>query len=276
MSCRYLKADTEAARPVSVWAGSRWQPTCVTNNMSEATTSRPDEEATMSLQFGRKLNWLVAELVVVVMGVVLGLAFSAWWQSYQDQKDSILSLARLSENLATTLRDLQGDVETLEQSAEAARMLVNYSGSDRAPEFSASALASIFDTRTPVAETAEYKALTSTGTLRDIRNPRIVTAITSIYEQLPYLRLVADFSDREARDLYTMVATSLEYRDIAVFSLDAPAFTLNERADELLTRPDVRAQIVRAGYWAAFQARRYRLVIAEIVDVIAEIDEELR
>jgi len=244
--------------------------------MTEAATKRPDEDTNQFFRFGHKVNWLVAELIVVVIGVVLGLAFSAWWQNFQDQKDSALSLARLSENLATTLRDLQGDIEIMEQSAEAARMLLNSSASERTPESAAIALAQIFDTRTPVAESAEYKALTSTGRLRDIRNPKIVTAVTSIYEQLPYLIRLSDISDREARELRKMVAMSLMYQDVAAFNLDMPAFTLNERAEELLARADVRAQIVSAGYWAAFQAQRYRSVISEITDVIAEIENELR
>jgi len=244
--------------------------------MSDLAAKTPDADSKKPFRLGRNLNWLVAELVVVVMGVVLGLAFSAWWQDFQDDKDSRLSLARLSENLTTTLHDLQGDVEVMEQSAEAARMLINSKPSGRTPESAALALARIFDTRTPVAETAEYQALTSTGTLRDIANPKIVTAVTSIYEQLPYLIHLSDVSDRTAIDLRTMVAISLVYQDIPSFDLDAPIFTLNENAEELLTRADVRAQIAIAGYWAAFQARRYRSVILGITDVLAEIDNELR
>jgi predicted HTH domain antitoxin len=244
--------------------------------MSDVAAKTPDADSKKPFRFGRNFNWLVAELVVVVMGVVLGLAFSAWWQDFQDHKDSLLSLARLSENLTTTLHDLQGDIETMEQSAEAARMLINSKPSDRTPESAALALARIFDTRTPVAETAEYQALTSTGTLRDIVNPKIVTAVTSIYEQLPYLIRLSDENERIASELRTMVAISLVYQDIPSFDLDAPIFTLNEGAEELLTRADVRAQIVSAGYWAAFQARRYRSVILGIKDVLAEIDNELR
>jgi len=244
--------------------------------MSDAATTTRGDHAIKSYRFGRSLNWLAAELIVVVIGVVLGLAFSAWWQNLQDQKDSRLSLARLSDNLATTLRDLQGDIVVMEQSAEAARMLVNSSASERTPESAALALARIFDTRTPVAESAEYKALTSTGRLREIRNPKIVTAVTSIYEQMPYLIRLSDISDREARELQKMVSMSLIYQDIAAFNLDVPTFTLDERAEEVLTRADVRAQIVSAGFWAAFQAERYRSVISEITDVIAEIENELR
>jgi hypothetical protein len=244
--------------------------------MSNVETKSSDSDSTGPLRFGRNLNWLIAELVVVVMGVVLGLAFSAWWQDFLDDKDSRLSLARLSENLTTTLHDLQGDVEVMEQSAEAARMLINSRPSDRTPESAALALARIFDTRMPVAEIAEYQALTSTGKLRDIANPKIVTGVTSIYEQLPYLMSLSDVSERTAEDLRAMVAISLVYQDIPTFGMDAPIFTLNERAEELLIRADVRAQIVNAGYWAAFQARRYRSVISGITDVLEEIDNELR
>ena len=238
--------------------------------------SATDTDADIPRRSGRNLNWLAAELVVVVMGVILGLAFSAWWQDIQDQKDSHSSLLRLSGNLTTTLRDLQGDVTALEKSAQAARMLINSKASEITREAAALAIARIFDTRTPVAESAEYKALTSTGRLRDISNPKIVTAVTSIYEQLPYLVRLSDISDREARDLRKMLAMSLVYSDVGAFELDAPPFTLNDRGEELLARPDVRAQIVSAGYWAAFQARRYRSVIADISDVIAEIDIDLR
>lgn len=244
--------------------------------MSDTAAKRPDDHADKSFRLGRNLNWLVAELIVVVIGVVLGLAFSAWWQNFQDQKDSVLSLVRLSENLATTLRDLQGDIVVMEQSAAAARMLVNSNASERTPESAALALARIFDTRTPVAESAEYKALTSTGRLRDIRNPKIVTAVTSIYEQLPYLIRLSDVSDREARELRKMVSMSLMYHDIGAFNVDMPTFTLNELSGEVLDRADVRAQIVSAGFWAAFQAERYRSVISEITDVMAEIEHELR
>jgi len=244
--------------------------------MSETATERPADEGNKSLRIARSLNWLVTELIVVVIGVVLGLAVSAWWQNVQDQKDSALSLARLSDNLETTLRDLQGDVDHMEQAAEAARMLINSTASERTQESTAQALASIFDTRTPTAESAEYDALTSTGRLRDISNPKIVTAVTSIYELLPYLIRLSDTSEREAIELRKMVAMSLVYHDVGAFELDAPAFTLNDRAEELLARADVRAQIVSAGYWAAFQARRYRSVISDITAAIAEIENELR
>lgn len=244
--------------------------------MSKAVTKGPEEDIDKTLRFGHKVNWLVAELIVVIMGVVLGLAFSAWWQNYQDQKDSALSLARLSDNLAMTLLDLQADIGLLEQSAAAARMLLNSNASELTPESSASALARIFNTREPVAVSAEYKALTSTGRLRDIRNPKVVTAVTSIYEQLPYLMRLADGSDREASELKRKVAMSLIYREVAPFNLDMPTFTLHESAEEVLARADVRAQIVSAGFLAAFQAERYRIVISEITEVIAEIENELR
>lgn len=132
-----------------------------------------------------------------------------------------------------------------------------------------------FDTRTPVPESAEYKALTSTGKLRDISNPELVTAVTAVYEQLPYLQHLADESAKGAWNLRVMIATGLEYQKLGEFDIDMPAFTLNDEGEERLARTDVRALIVVAAYSSSYQAMRYRQVISEIEIAIASIEVEL-
>lgn len=166
--------------------------------MSEGATIRPSRNADKFLRYGRSLSWLAAELTVVVIGVVVGIAISSWWQDTQDQKIIRLSLERLPDNLTTTLVDLQTDVGILGDTWDAARILINSEPSELTNASAASALAKLFDTRTPVPESAEYKALTSTGKLRDISNPELVTAVTAVYEQLPYLQHLADESAKGA------------------------------------------------------------------------------
>lgn len=224
----------------------------------------------------RQLSWLASELVVVFIGVVLGLAFNAWWEEVQDQKDLQLSLARLLDNLTTTVTDLQGDVAVMDQSWESARILIN-SEVSRLPDGTAAlALMRLLDTRTPIPESAEYKALTSTGKLREITNAKIITGVTAAYEQLPYLQRLSNTSAGLAGELRDMLAAGIVYEELGDFSFDYPPFRLNHLGLQLLANDDVRAKIVYVGFWARFQAEKYRIVIAEIEDAIANIEAELR
>ena len=223
----------------------------------------------------RSLSWLASELVVVFVGVVLGLAFNAWWQEIQDQKATQLSLTRLSDNLATTLADLKGDVAAMDQSWESARLLINSDVSELPASTVALALMRLLDIRIPVPETAEYKALTSTGKLREINNAEIVTGVTAAYEQLPYLRHLSDTAMRFANELQGMVAAGMVYEELGDFRIDYPPFRVNDRGRQLLANDDVRVRIVSIGYLAGFQAERYRIVISVIEKAISDIEEEL-
>jgi hypothetical protein len=215
------------------------------------------------------------EAAAIVASILLAFAIDAWWEESQNQKDIRLSLARLSDNLKTTLLDLQTDVETLEQSWAAAQILINSEQSERVQGSVEMALAELFKTRTPTAESAEYRSLTSTGMLRDISNPVIVTAVTSVYEMLPYLQHLSGTSSREVQGLRAMIATGLVYQDLGDFDPQPPAFTLNEEGQEFWVRADIRAKIIRVAQNKSLQASYYRLVISRIEEAIESIEIEL-
>jgi len=211
----------------------------------------------------------------VFVGVVLGLAFNAWWQEFQDQQETQLSLVRLLDNLTTTLADLKGDVAIMDQSWESARILINSDVRNLPDDAVALALKRLLDTRTPIPESAEYTALTSTGKLRTINNAKIVTGVTAAYEQLPYLLRLSNISATLARELKDMIAAGIVYEELGNFSIDYPPFSVNDRGHQLLANDDVRAKIVDVGFWAKFQAERYRIVISEIEGAVSNIEAEL-
>ena len=216
------------------------------------------------------------EFAAIVGSILLAFSIDAWWQEAQDQKSIKHSLARLADNLSATVSDLQSDLEILDYSAEAARMFINEESVDISKEKATASLAKLFDTRSPAVESAEYKALTSTGRLRDIPNVDIIRVLTSIYDQMPKLNRLAVNTGNEARDLRKLIAPEIVYNQIGSFSLDRPTFELSDRGLEILTRADVREQIVDAGYRASFQAVRYRALIADIENAIALIDAEMK
>jgi len=215
------------------------------------------------------------KIAAIVASILLAFAIDAWWEESQNQQDIRLSLARLSDNLKTTLLDLQTDVETLEQSWVAAQLFINSEQSERSRDSAETALAELFKTRTPTAESAEYRSLTSTGMLRDISNPEIVTAVTSAYEMLPYLQHLSGTSSREVQDLRAMIATGLAYQHLGDFDPQPPTFTLNEEGQKLLARADIRGKIIRVAQNKSLQASYYRLVISRIEEAIEAIEIEL-
>jgi hypothetical protein len=215
------------------------------------------------------------EATAIVASILLAFAIDASWEEAQQQEDIRLSLMRLSDNLKITLLDLKTDVETLEQSWVAAQILINSERPQSVRESAETALAELLETRTPVAESAEYRSLTATGMLRDISNPEIVTAVTSAYENVPYLQHLSGTSSREVQNLRAMISIGLDYRHLGDFNLESPTFTLNEEGQRLLARADVRGNIVRVAQIKSLQARYYRLVIAQIEEAIKAIDIEL-
>lgn len=233
----------------------------------------------------RDIPWkrISVEATAIVASILLAFAIDASWEEAQNQKDIRLSLARLSDNLNTTLLDLQTDVEILEKSWVAARILINSEESKAVQGSATTALAELFNTRTPVAESAEYRSLTSTGMLRDFSNSNIVATVTSVYELLPYLHYLSSTSSREVQDLTRMVAIGLVYQDLGDFDYQdveapdpqPPAFGLNVEGQELLARADVRANIVRVAHAKLLQASYYRLVISKIEEAIESIKGEL-
>ncbi len=218
---------------------------------------------------------IAIEATAIVASILLAFAIDAWWEESQNQQDIRLSLARLSDNLKTTLLDLQTDVETLEHSWVAAQIFINSGQSERSQDSAETALTELFKTRTPTAESAEYRSLTSTGMLRDISNPEIVTAVTEAYEMLPYLQHLSGTSSREVQDLRAMIATGLDYQHLGDFDLQPPTFTLNEEGQELLARADIRGKIVRVAQNKSLQASYYRRVISRIEEAIEAIEIEL-
>lgn len=223
------------------------------------------------------------EAAAIVASILLAFAIDALWEDAQNQEDIRLSLARLSDNLNTTLLDLQTDVEILERSWVAARILINSEESKSVQGSATTALAELFNTRTPVAETAEYRSLTSTGMLRDISNPNIVASVTSVYELLPYLQHLSSTSIGEVQELTRMVSMGLVYQDLGdfddqdvdKFDPQPPPFGLNDEGHELLARADIRATIIRVAQAKSLQASYYRLVISKIEEAVELIEIEL-
>ena len=234
------------------------------------------DETTMAHATTIQWKRISIEFAAIVGSILLAFSIDAWWQDAQDQKSIEHSLARLADNLSATVSDLQSDLEILDHSAEAARMLINGESVDISKGKATASLAKLFDTRSPAVESAEYKALTSTGRLRDIPNVDIVRVLTSIYDQMPKLNRLADKTGNEARNLRKLIAPEIVYDQIGSFSLDRPTFELSDRGLEILTRTDIREQIVDAGYRASFQAVRYRALIADIENAIVLIEVELQ
>jgi len=87
------------------------------------------------------------EAAAVVASILLAFAIDAWWHESQKQEDIHLSLERLSDNLKTTLLDLQFDVGILEQSWVAAQILINSKQSELVRGSAETALTDLINTR---------------------------------------------------------------------------------------------------------------------------------
>jgi hypothetical protein len=128
---------------------------------------------------GTRSRWLVAELVVIVAGILIALGIDEWRQNVEDSRVERLYLQQLVSDLQATENHIRDVVAELAPNDAAANRLVRMFEDNTVPNLSdvRSVLSQIrfMDNAVPVLATSD--ALISTGDLRLISNPEVQNAI---------------------------------------------------------------------------------------------------
>lgn len=134
-----------------------------------------------------KLRWFVAEIAVVVTGVLIALALNAWWQGQQASASEQHYLVLLSRDLEQLQLDLEELVEIeegrLQDGLASYRIL---SSRDHSPDNRAivsERFSRLTFRRTINLTNATYEDLISTGNLQLIHNRSLRDQIVAFYEE---------------------------------------------------------------------------------------------
>ena len=134
----------------------------------------------LSSQLVYRGRWLLAEITVVVLGVLIALWVNAWYGGVLDSRDEQIYLGQLIEDLAETERQMEDAASNTLPAEESAAALIRTIRGDGglSPDSVNSLLRRIrlFNNPVPILGTAE--ALVSTGDLRLLRDPVARSAIT--------------------------------------------------------------------------------------------------
>jgi hypothetical protein len=140
----------------------------------------PDNELVVVATMQERARWLVAELAVIVLGVLIALALDAWYGRVVDARDEQTYLSQLIEDLRETERQMHAAAARTRPAEESARSLVRALRDVAEPEADSIRIwltrAQGFDNPVPVMGTAE--ALVSTGDLRLVDNAEVRAAVT--------------------------------------------------------------------------------------------------
>jgi hypothetical protein len=131
-------------------------------------------------ELARRGRWLLAEITVVVLGVLIALWVNAWYGGVLDARDEQIYLGQLIEDLAETERQMEEAASNTIQAEESAAALIRAIRGDEEPSPDSVNMLlrriRIFNNPVPILGTAE--ALVSTGDLRLLPDPVARTAIT--------------------------------------------------------------------------------------------------
>ena len=156
-------------------------------NASSATeTRKAGRNARHRLRLGRSLaRRFLFEFIVVVAGVLVALALSAWFEGRRDAASEQSYLALLSRDLERTIEDLESFIafgsRQLDDAAAAVRGLA--SGPPAADRTDiAAAMARLLTRQTLTLKNAAYQDLISTGHLSLLRDAALRDRIVDFYQ----------------------------------------------------------------------------------------------
>ena len=156
----------------------------------------------------RRLRWFGAEFLVVVTGVLVALAFNAWYQGRQDQDRAVGYLKRIDGDLDLIIRDV--NIASTFEHQQVADGLFAYGAlshpADAASRQKAShALAHLLVRRTIPTHDGTYRDLISTGDMRLINDDLRHEMVAYFDETDRILNVIAKNNQVFVDDMYAGV-----------------------------------------------------------------------
>lgn len=180
--------------------------------MSQATT----ESSTMlSRRIPGQIRWLIAELVVVILGVLIALAIDEWREDVEESVRESEYLIQLISDLQTTERLMQDTLLEAQDVQAAARILLGGFESEQHPDLEQTRglMASIrfFGYPSPKVSTAE--GMVSTGEFRLIQDRSIRSKVTDYlaFARDDHMSGVIDRSERNRELLFQFFILAQSY-----------------------------------------------------------------
>lgn len=139
---------------------------------------------TTSHQWRSRARWFVAEILIVVAGVLIALGVNAWWQDLQDEAAEQVYLEQILLDLDDTLAQLDlREVRVEEHHANVHWLLTSWWSPTPPPVDSVLArfTGSYFPAPRPIVGTA--RSIVASGDLRLIRNDSLRSAITTYLDR---------------------------------------------------------------------------------------------
>lgn len=231
---------------------------------SDSTSSHTAPRAIRS--FGR----LVAELLVVVFGILIAFQLESWRDGRLDRQAERETVQAILDDLASDSLELAAFLETVQtQSAATQRLSLHFAG--RVPLSADSAMAHFFaSTRTRIWAPAApaYWGLRDSGRLDLISSPSVRRALVDFHDSWePYLtelgldlrEITEEYRAALGRDLVSVPASD---------EPDAPfLFEYVRSFSEMPTHPDFRTRLGRLGGLGRFMSGRIELGIANNSEV---------
>jgi len=209
------------------------------------------------------LRFGLAELVIVVAGVLIALAADDWRQSRALHEAELASLARLLEDMEVDLRDLADNHQRTLRGLEAATWLMEHRHGpfptqatlgERLTDFTACSILS--------PNTSEYTALRSSGQLATLRDAEFRQQLADHYERYPFVAGAYANDCRAMEEGITAVAAFVEFRLDP--NLDTWPMTVTGQPSDILTDPLFQKSVAWAAQWRLGLSQREEGLMRDI------------
>ncbi len=160
----------------------------------------------LSRRFSGQIRWLVAELVVVILGVLIALAIDEWRKNVEESARESQYLTQLIRDLQTTERLMQETIRDAPDAQGAARLLLEGFETEQHPDLERTrelmASMRFFGYPSPKVSTAE--GMVSTGEFRLIQDRSIRSRVTDYlaFARDDHMSGVIDRSERNRELLF--------------------------------------------------------------------------
>ena len=220
----------------------------------------------------REQNWFAValELVIVVVGVVIGFQVTAWGQTQQERRLEIESLRELQTALRNDLPDIRANLSSHERATSSAALLREHLRARRPYADTLDAhFANVLIFTFSVRDEAAYETLKLRG-METVTNDSLRAAIGHVYGvEYPNAvwsqMWVSDFFREQQVPLYLSF-----FRDIRFFENATPT-----EYEALMASPEFAAMLDFLIPNHAITAARLRDLEADVTAVIAHLEEEL-
>lgn len=171
-----------------------------------------------------RLRWLIAEVVVIVLGVLIALGIDSLRERVAEARLERAYLVQLIEDLAETERQIESALQRTASAEESAAKLLDHLRSSQRPDADSirSWLSAARYVNNPVPVLGTVEALVSTGDLRLLQDPTARVAVTRWMSR--------------SRDFWLVPLYQLEDRHARVFD------QLLHKADLTGLEPDFRGR----------------------------------